>query len=254
MMVIILPSAFAQSAESIEITEKSNTTGKCIELKGNVNRIIPGNTPVTIQVFSPIGNLVDIRQIEVNDDGVFEADIAPIWKESGEYTMKMTYGKNVLEDTLDQSSPKDTVDLVLVFDFEDKEYYFETSADIENTSTEDGNTIHFDINKPSHPCLTKGYFYHSVDFVNPLVTDYEENPKVSEFLVLVNGEISKPEIKVSEDGIVNTIIFPVPYGSNSIDITVTKVVPEFGTIVMAVLIVAVMSIIILSRKSTLLQH
>ena len=55
-------------------------------------------TPAIIQIMSPIGNMVRAEQIDVDSDGSFsktiETSIGGVWKETGTYTVKVSYGEN----------------------------------------------------------------------------------------------------------------------------------------------------------------
>lgn len=254
-----IPASFAQTDGFIELTEKVVYSDKCITLMGKVQNIIP-DVPVIIQVISPNDNLVDIRQLSVNDDLLFDTNFSPSWKLDGEYTMKITYGSHFLDDVLHVVSTPDTnpspdVEHIQVFKFEGKEYYFEGRDDMKNISVNDEtNTIHYELKYPSHPCLTVDYKLTSVNFYNPVVLDPQDDNQ-SEFLILVNDKPTDYEMDTITfaEGHSNIITFAVPYGTSSVDITVTKIVPEFGTIVMMVMIIAIIGIIAITKNSRILQ-
>ena len=63
------------------------------------------------------------------------------------------------------------------------------------------------------------------------------------YFVLVNNE----EVEFSQDG--NTLTIPFEAGTESIEIVGGAVVPEFGTIAMVVLAVAIVSIIAITAKT-----
>ena len=253
-----IPASFAETDGFIELTEKVAYSDECITLMGKVQNIIP-DVPVVIQVISPNDNLVDIRQLSVNDDLLFDTNFSPSWKLDGEYMMKITYGNHFLDDVLhvvsssDISSPD--VEQIQVFKFEGKEYYFEGRNGMKNISVNDEtNSIHYELNYPSHPCLTVDYKLTSVNFYNPIVLDPQDDNQ-NEFLILVNDKPTDYEIDTITfaEGHSNIITFAVPYGTSSVDITVTKIVPEFGTIVMMVMIIAIIGIIAITKNSRILQ-
>ena len=63
------------------------------------------------------------------------------------------------------------------------------------------------------------------------------------YFVLVNNE----EVEFSQDG--NDLTIPYEAGTEKIEIVASAVVPEFGTIAMIVLAVAIVSIIVLTTKT-----
>lgn len=253
-----IPASFAQTDGFIEITEKVVYSDDCITIVGKVQNVLP-DVPVIIQVISPNDNLVDVRQLSVNDDLLFDANFSPSWKLNGEYTMKITYGGYSLEDVLhvvsNSSVPSTDIERIQEFTFEGKEYYFEGDNDMKNISVNDEtNSIHYELKYPSHPCATFDYKLTSVNFYNPIVLDTQDDNQ-NEFLILVNDKPTDYKIDTITfaEGHSNIITFAVPYGTSSVDITVTKIVPEFGTIVMMVMIIAIIGIIAITKNSRILQ-
>ena len=79
------------------------------------------------------------------------------------------------------------------------------------------------------------------------VMDATINGEDDEFFVLVDGEeVDFEEKKTSKD---RTLMIQFPAGSEEIEIIGTFVVPEFGTIAIMILAVAIISIIVVSAKS-----
>ncbi len=87
--------AFAQIQESIIVsTDKSSySVGDKIVISGEVRELLSG-FPVSLQVFSPNGNLVFIAQPEVGADKMFSTEFAAggQMKVEGTYTIKVLYG------------------------------------------------------------------------------------------------------------------------------------------------------------------
>ena len=81
------------------------------------------------------------------------------------------------------------------------------------------------------------------------VMDATINGEDDEFFVLVDGEeVEYEETKTSTE---RTLTVAFPAGSEEIEIIGTFVVPEFGTIAMMILAIAIISIIAISAKSRL---
>ena len=101
--LILLPfvggESFAQSNQVLTVTteKESYAAGEPVVILGLVDITLEG-TPAIIQIMSPIGNMVRAEQIDVDSDGSFsktiETSIGGVWKETGTYTVKVSYGEN----------------------------------------------------------------------------------------------------------------------------------------------------------------
>ena len=101
--LILLPflggETFAQSNQVLTVTteKESYAAGEPVVILGLVDITLEG-TPAIIQIMSPIGNMVRAEQIDVDSDGSFsktiETSIGGVWKETGTYTVKVSYGEN----------------------------------------------------------------------------------------------------------------------------------------------------------------
>jgi len=83
---------------TFEINKNSYSDGEKIRISGYVEELL-SQTPVTLQILSPNGNLVSIAQIQVDADGTFNTEFTaggPSWKSQGTYTIKALYGSNSL--------------------------------------------------------------------------------------------------------------------------------------------------------------
>jgi predicted secreted protein with PEFG-CTERM motif len=79
----------------------------------------------------------------------------------------------------------------------------------------------------------------SINLDNDNITAFDDGS----YFVLVNNE----EVEFSQDG--NDLTIPYEAGTEKIEIVASAVVPEFGTIAMIVLAVAIVSIIVLTTKT-----
>jgi len=81
---------------TFEINKNSYSDREKIRISGHVEELL-SQTPVTLQIFSPNGNLVTIAQIQVDTDGTFYTELTaggPTWASQGTYTIKALYGSN----------------------------------------------------------------------------------------------------------------------------------------------------------------
>ena len=111
----LIPS-FAQFETNVSVnTDKlSYIDGDTVVISGNVKAIL-NETPILIQIFDPLSNIIEIAQKDVAQDGSFIHTIkatGPLWEKYGEYTVKVSFG------------PIDTVEAI--FSFDQKEVMSET--------------------------------------------------------------------------------------------------------------------------------
>ena len=104
--LILLPffagESFAQSSQVLTLTteKESYAAGEPVVILGLVE-VRLGDMQAVIQVFSPIGNMIDVDQIDVDDDGSFTTTVATsiggLWSKDGTYTVQVNYGANSLQ-------------------------------------------------------------------------------------------------------------------------------------------------------------
>jgi len=84
--------------EQIILTTDKNSYSdrEKIRISGDVRALLL-QTPVTLRILSPNGNLVTIAQVQVDVDGTFYTELTaggPTWSSQGTYTIKVLYGSN----------------------------------------------------------------------------------------------------------------------------------------------------------------
>jgi len=243
--------AFAQTEDPIAIsTDKSSySDGETIIVSGEVNAILSGYA-ISLQVIAPNGNRVTLEQFDIGADKMFSVELTaggPLWRSSGEYTIKVLYGTSrTAEATFEFSGstggpggpggPSIDVGGTLVSytitggtldaieeDFDSK------SLIISITATDDGN-------------LTIILPRNVIDAIFEGVDD--------EFFVLVDDEeVDFDEIETTDTH--RTLSIDFNAGSEEIEIIGTFVIPEFGAIAALILAVAIISIIVVSAKTRL---
>ncbi len=184
-----------------------------IKISGSVGTKL-SDTPISMIVSAPNGDIVTIAQMEVDDDSKSFDTTVPIggalWKQEGEYTIRINYGKeNTQEIIINFVLPKTTSDA------SGKEQQLETQfADIRNNIEDIGydvcnirleeNTIIIDLNwifegtEKEKKIISKipsdadyKIIYHEgyTDYFINTETGHEcDYPKCESPLVLINGE------------------------------------------------------------------
>ena len=240
--------AFADVPLDIEVNGDTFDHASTIIVDGQIGDLRTG-TPVTVIVTGSTG-VVTIEQITPSSDGSFSVSIntaSPLMKYDGEYKIKATYGDAGINDvvfvTLEggavreasaSSHHEDAHEAAA--DFTNELNYNISGGSVESvTATNDDSlliTIH-DAEDGSELTIT---------LPDDIITPFNDGS----FFVLVNGEESDD---AEQNG--NRVTIPFDADATDIEIVGTHVVPEFGTIAMIVLAVAIVSIIAVSAKSRL---
>ena len=82
---------------TITTEKESYAAGEPVEVLGLVDIKLEG-TPVVIRIVSPMGNMIHLAQVDVDNDGSFSETVSTSiggkWKETGTYTIMVNYGEN----------------------------------------------------------------------------------------------------------------------------------------------------------------
>jgi len=232
----------------LETSQNSYEEGDTIVVSGNVTSIIAGEQ-VSITIFRE-GNLVDIAQIEVAQDGNYAHTFiakGPLWQKDGNYVIRALYGKTTIETS---------------FEFFTKGACEETT-DSFDAIVEDGGT--FDVDYTVRGATVKDMIVDPQTFALIVILETDDNgciilklPRESidakksdnvddKFIILIDGvEVPYREVSTNTDS--RTITIEFEEGDSDIEIIGTFVVPEFGSIVMIILVIGIVSTILLSAK------
>jgi predicted secreted protein with PEFG-CTERM motif len=255
LAVISSGTAFAStSLISVQTDDDNYDEGDTIVISGEILTII-GNTQVTLQLFKE-GNMVEIAQITVSEDGNYSHTIIAegnLWKNQGEYTVKVTYGESNMAETIFSFTPEsailETTDI------------FEVNAGSSGTfdipySIRGGTVLDISVDPDIFGLVIKIDASDEGKLVLDLPRKYidaeKQNGKDEVFIILIekignqivetqyNEETSHSEIR--------TLTINFEEGDSSIQIIGTYVIPEFGTIVMIILIIGIMASILLTKN------
>ncbi len=245
--VFSLSPAFAAQAPPVAITTDQSIYDheSTIMISGEIAAVRMG-TDVTIRITNPLNNIVSIDQVKVNPDGTFSASFStngPLWKYDGVYQIVATYGSQEVHDKL----------LVELTGGILQEAPVTPSVTCGNGEVSaDENCIPFSITGGD----VTGASINTSDNSIVVIIDAMEDGTITlspssdvitgVFMVLVDGEEAND---VEIDGNSITVMFPA--GTEEIEIIGTFVVPEFGTIAIMILAVAIVSIIAVSARSKL---
>ncbi|MBC8516751.1 MAG: PEFG-CTERM sorting domain-containing protein [Nitrosopumilus sp.] len=249
LLIVSTGVSFAQEALiSIETDDNNYDEGDTIVLSGNVNIVI-GDTPVILQLFNQ-GNLVDIAQITVAEDGSFtKAFLAEgaLWKKTGDYTIVASYQEHQIETEFSYTSKSEAVVTTEPYEVDAGSHgTFDVKYTIKGGTVKnmivDSETfaVIVQIDASDEGTIT-------LDLPREFIGAEKQDGKDDTFIILIDGiEVAYQESVVLADSRVITIEFE--QGDSDIEIIGTYVVPEFGAIVMMVLIVGIMMTILVARN------
>ena len=244
--------AFAEESDSISTNLEAYTSGEVVIVFGKIVDITPG-LPLTIQIFHN-DNLIDVAQISVAQDGTFAQTfnaLGPLWSSDGTYTVRGFY----------------TVDRIMESYFQFKNTLVSKtsvfSVNIPNSGVFDlsysitgGKVNEITLDKDSYSILidTAMEAYGSLKLQLPRESfDSKKDNGVDDvFIILIKDkdgsvfEAQYQEMETTSDfRMIEIILEP---GDQTIEIVGTYVIPEFGTVVLMILLASLASVIIISKN------
>ena len=247
--------AFAQNPPIVISTDSSSyEDGDMIMVTGSVRDLL-SNHPVTMQVIAPNNNVVAIEQLSVGSDKSYSHEIVaggPLWSSSGTYTIKVLYGSGdrTAETTFEFAgfAPEPPGMESIGVEGEDDAFveYTSTSGSLIGITPDTENSILIvTVDMPEDDTLTLNIPRDVLDSKTDQCSGDDDA-----FFVLVDGE----EADFSEESMDDSraITLDLLAGSEEIMIIGTCVIPEFGTIALLVLAVAIVSIVAVTARSRLI--
>ena len=252
-------SVFAQeiSGQKISITTDNTAyeEGDVITVTGSIEKIIPG-TPIILQLFIE-RTQVDVAQIDVSNQGDFSTTFVasgPLWSNDGDVSIRASYGTMFTE-----------TNFTFFSQVKEDTFLLNQEVEIPNEGTFDvpytmkGGTVQsillnqenlgldININTTSDGSITLELNRNYIDSIKPDGTN-------EDFIIIVyNLQVNEPvqteflDLESTDES--RVIQIPIKSGDNLIQIIGTFVIPEFGTITQFVLIIAILSIIIITTKT-----
>ena len=258
LMLGILAFHTAEAEESLSVSTSNDIyyDGDYVVVFGSVKTVFEG-MPITIQIYHDT-NLITIAQPNVAKDGTFAASFYATgtkWNEDGTYTVRAQYTSTEMGATtfeffnqvIDESSEIFPVDIPNSGTF-DVGYTMRGGEvnDIQMVQERYSLLVAIDANSNGNLILKlpKDSFDAQNDGKNGdfIILVSKDHTNVEENFVQVEYE----EIAVSSD--YRTIRIPLEEGDKWVEVIGTYVIPEFGSIVIIILVVSVSSAIIISKS------
>jgi predicted secreted protein with PEFG-CTERM motif len=257
MILVFIPTgtAFASTPfVSIQTDDDNYDEGDIIVISGKIQTKI-GDTPITLQLFKD-GNMIEIAQIKVSKDGNYSHTIIAegiLWKNQGDYTAKVTYGESNIAETNFSFTPKSAIlETTDIFEVDarnsgtfDIPYSIRggTLLDISVDEEIFGLVINIDASDDGKLVL---------DLPRKYIDAEKQNGKDEVFIILIekmdNQIVESQYDEETSHSEIRTLTINFEEGDSSIQIIGTYVIPEFGTIVMIVLTIGIMTSILLTRN------
>ena len=253
--ILVFHSAEAEESLSVSTSNDVYYDGDYIVVFGSVKTIFEG-MPITIQIYHDT-NLITIAQPNVAKDGTFVASFYATgtkWKEDGTYIVRVQYTTTQIGETTFQFFNQ-------VID-ESSEIF---PVDIPNSGTFDvgytvrgGEVKDIVMNQERYSLLIETAMDTNGNMILKLPRDSfdaQNDDADTTFIILISKQnniaadfmqVEYEEIAVSSD--YRTIRIPLEEGDKWIEVIGTYVIPEFGSIVIIILVVAVSSAIIMSKS------
>ena len=247
----------AEAVDQMSLSTSNNIyySGDYVVIFGAVNTIFE-NMPLTIQIYYK-SNLVDVAQVIVAQDGTFVKSFNAVgqqWKEEGTYTIRAQYTSTQIAETtfeffsqvIDKSSAVFPVQIPNSGTFDvgytirggevssiimDQERY-SLVVTLQNVNS-NGNLI-LKLPTESFDAKTDG---KNIDFI--VLISKENDPA---------GQVQVEYEEIATGDNYRTIRIPIEEGDSEVVVVGTYVIPEFGSIVIIILVVAVSSAIIISKS------
>ena len=213
---------------------------------------------ITIVISSPMGNIVSIDQIDPDSSGDYSTNfkVGKTWSHDGVYDISVfankLAGENQKYDVIKVPISVENSKIIQhaeLFDYDIDGAYV---ADIQ--ISEENNSIIISINSDSDGNLIVYLPREVIDakiIPSENASSYPLHLRLDDnFIILTDGTPTK-FIEMQTATTIRTISIDFENGTSEIEIIGTQVIPEFGTIAMIVLAVAIVSIITVSTKSRL---
>ena len=236
---------------TVTTDKASYNDGDKVTISGSTQDYISG-TPITLQIISPIGNRVQVAQIDLGSDRTFSTTITAtgaLWQEAGAYTVKVQFGSaaRTAQTTFQFSGSSggqggntikvDGTDLSVKYSITNGKV-LGIKADIQSKS------LIVSIQTTGDGVLT---ITLPRALINATLPSTGQDDK---YYVLVDGQEADFQ-ETSTTTTDRTLSIPFTDGTEEIEIIGTQIVPEFGPIAALVLAIAIISIIAVSAKTGL---
>jgi hypothetical protein len=260
LLLVLLVSAFAttayaqtQECKQVCVASQFYQQGDAIVISGKFDTVFE-NTPLIIQVFKE-SNRAHIAQVEVSQDGSYTYTLiadGPYFKTNGKYIIQASYGVSgsIYETSFDFQTTESSTDTSEIFEVNAGD-----SGTFDVPYSIKGGTVKNIIVDPSILGLIVTIQADNdgsitLDLGRKWVDAKKDDGTDDTYIILIDGlEVPYQESSTGPDSRIITIQFEE--GDSDIEIIGTSVIPEFGSVVFAILVVAVFSAVMATKRAAL---
>jgi predicted secreted protein with PEFG-CTERM motif len=244
------PSMYPSNGQITVTTDKTSyNDGDKVTISGSTQEYI-SDTPITVKIISPIGNIVKVDQVDLGSDKTFSTSITAtgsLWQAAGTYQAMVQFGsKDRSAETTFQftGSAGGQAGNTIKVDGTDLSVKY---------SITNGKVLGIKADTQSKSLIvsiqTTGDGVLTVTLPRGLI-DAKVGGQDSHFYVLSDGQEADFQ-EMSQTTTDRTLSIPFTDGTEEIEIIGTQIIPEFGPIAALVLAIAIISIIAVSAKTGL---
>jgi predicted secreted protein with PEFG-CTERM motif len=237
------------SVSPITVTTDSQSydNGNKIQILGSTRDYIP-DTPITVMIRNPLGNVVMIAQVPLGPDKTYSTVITTggtLWQSAGTYEVDVTFGTAArsAKTTFQFSGSSTLITPQNLFTVEGTNST--VTYDITN-----GKVLGMKIDSQAKSLLvaiqTSNDGVLTITLPRALI-DAKVGSHDDKYFILLDGH----EADFSETNATSTdrtLSIPFVYGTEEIEIMGTQVVPEFGHMITLILVIAIISVIAVSAR------
>lgn len=237
-------------AVTVTTDKSSYNDGDKITILGTTRDYMP-DTPLTVEVRNPVGNIIKVDQIQVASDKTYSTSMTAtglLWSAAGTYTVSVQYG-----------SPDRSAKTTFSFSGAAPAGPSTISVDGTNSSVTytitNGKVIDIKANPQSKSLIvsiqTTGNGLLTITMPRALIDAKKSDGTDDQFIVLNDGQQNSQANETLTTSTERTLAIPFKNGTSQIEIVGTFVIPEFGPVAALVLAIAIVSIIAISRRNNL---
>ena len=240
----------SSTAVSVATDKSSYNDGDKITISGKTKDYL-GDTPLTLILRNPVGNVVTVNQVPVSADKTFSISLTAggaLWQAAGTYSVYVQFGGQ------DRSANT-------TFQFSGSHATGGPSIQVDGTNSSvtytitNGKVLDVKADTNSKSLIvsiqTTGDGVLTITMPRTLIDAKKIDGTDDQYFVLNDGQENDQSQEIGTTTTDRTLQIPFSNGTSQIEIIGTFVIPEFGTIAALVLAVAIISIIAVSAKTGL---
>lgn len=238
-------------AVTVSTDKSSYNDGDKITISGSTRDYL-GDTPLTLILRNPVGNVVSVNQVPVSSDKTFSFSLTAggaLWQAAGTYSVYVQFGGQDRSATTGfQFSGSHVTGLgntILVDGTNSSVTYSITNGKVLDVKADTASkSLIVSIQTTGDGVLT-------ITMPRSLIDAKKTDGSDDQYFVLNDGQENDQFQETTTTASDRTLQIPFSDGTSQVEIIGTFVVPEFGAVAAMVLVIAIISIVAISSKTGL---